>query len=283
MWKCSVAVSVLTGWLFLAGASPAGAKATASAEPKIERPALPAIQSLELEPATLVLNDGRDGRQVLVWGVTSDGRKFDLTDDATLKAESSPVQIGADRYINPVAAGDATVTVTAAGKEAKLPVKVVSAAVPPIGFASDVMPVLAKVGCNAGTCHGAAKGKNGFKLSLRGYDPDYDYNALVNELQGRRVNRVEPAKSLMLLKPVGAVPHEGRVLFHPGDRQYNIIEQWIKEGLTIESDHAKARPTSVELRPHSIDIDLPARTQRVIVLGHYPDGTSRDVTREAVL
>jgi hypothetical protein len=278
-------IALLSLSLVVIGVSFSAAKPAVqpSAETKLERPALPPIESLQLEPASLTINNGRDGRQVLVFGVTKDGLRFDLSDEATLKPDSASVTIGDDRYIDPVAAGETTITVTAAGKEAKLPVKVSSAAVPPIGFISDVMPVLAKVGCNQGTCHGAAKGKNGFKLSLRGYDADYDYNALVNELQGRRVNRVEPAKSLMLLKPTGKVPHEGRVLFQPGDRHYNIIEQWIKEGLTIESDHAKARPTSVELLPHTIDIDLPGRTQRVIVLAHYPDGSSRDVTREAVL
>jgi hypothetical protein len=73
------------------------------------------------------------------------------------------------------------------------------------------------------------------------------------------------------------------VLFQPGDRHYNVIEQWIKEGPAIEADHAKARPTRIEILPHAIDVDLPGRTQRVLVVAHYPDGTSRDVTREAVL
>jgi len=154
------------------------------------KPALPQIESLQLEPASLTLNDGRDARQVLVWGVTADGRKFDVTDEATFQSDSSQVQIDAEHFIAPRQAGDGLVTITAAGKEVKLPVKVMNADQPIVRFTREVMPVLAAVGCNAGTCHGAAKGKNGFKLSLRGYDPDFDYNALVNELQGRRVNRV---------------------------------------------------------------------------------------------
>ena len=263
----------------------ADAKPADAGEPKLERPAMPGIESLQLEPASLTLSHGRDGRAVLVWGVTKDGQRFDLSDDATIKSESAAVTIGKDRYINPAAPGESTVVITAAGKEAKLPVKVVSADQSPIRFINEVMPVMAKVGCNQGTCHGAQAGKNGFKLSLRGYDPDYDYNALVNELHGRRVNRVQPERSLMLLKATGKVPHEGRVLFQPGDRHYQIIEQWIREGLTIEDakDRAAARPTRLEILPHAIDIDLPGRTQRVIVLAHFPDGSSRDVTREAVL
>ena len=73
----------------------------------------------------------------------------------------------------------------------------------PVSFVRDVMPVLSKLGCNAGTCHGAAKGKNGFKLSLRGYDPIFDHRALTDDLEGRRFNRAAPDKSLMLLKPAG--------------------------------------------------------------------------------
>jgi hypothetical protein len=271
--------------LVLLSAAPlANGKTPGANEPIAPKPALPTIDSLVLEPKSLTLNHARDGRQVLVWGVTKDGQKFDLTDEATLKSESASVVVGPDRYLTPGAsAGDATVTVTAAGKQAQLRVKSLGTSAPPIGFIADVMPVLAKVGCNAGTCHGAQAGKNGFKLSLRGYDPDYDYNALVNELHGRRVNRVQPEQSLMLLKATGKVPHEGRVLFQPGDRHYEILHDWIKQGLTMEQDHTKARPTRVEILPHAIDIDLPGRTQRVIVLAHYPDGSSRDVTREAVL
>src|SRR6202012_2817682 len=100
--------------------------------------------------------------------------------------------------ISPTASGEGSVKVTAAGKHAVLSVKMVSAEDPKIRFVRDVQPVLAQVGCNAGTCHGALKGKNGFKLSLRGYDPAFDYVALTQELQGRRVNRVQPEMSLML-------------------------------------------------------------------------------------
>jgi hypothetical protein len=276
------AVSLAT-LLILSATWLAGAKPADPTEAAIARPALPAIESLQLEPASLTLAHGRDARQVLVWGVTKDGQRFDLTDDATLTAGAPAVTVGADRYLTPAAAGECTVTVAAAGRQAQLPVKVLGAAQPPVGFVKDVMPVMAKVGCNAGTCHGAQAGKNGFKLSLRGYDADYDYNALVNELQGRRVNRVQPEKSLMLLKPVGAVPHEGKVLFKPGDRHYQVIHDWIKQGLTIESDHAAARPTKIEILPSAVEIDLPGRTQRIVVLAHFPDGTTRDVTREAVL
>src|SRR5882762_3114474 len=84
---------------------------------------------------------------------------------------------------------------------------------PRVTFLRDVAPILNKVGCTAGTCHGAAKGKNGFKLSLRGYDPQLDYEALLYDLEGRRFNRADPARSLMLAKPTQQVPHGGGLRF----------------------------------------------------------------------
>src|SRR5712672_2591851 len=87
---------------------------------------------------------------------------------------------------------------------------VLAAADPPkVTFLRDVAPILNKVGCTSGACHGAAKGKNGFKLSLRGYDPQFDYEALLYDLAGRRFNRAEPGKSLMLAKPSQEVAHGG--------------------------------------------------------------------------
>jgi len=261
----------------------ARARKTELAESGPARPPLPEIHALQLEPAALTLDDGRDARQVLVWGVTQDGQKFDLSDEATFKSDSPTVTVDGDRFVAPQQAGDGSVTITAAGKEAKLPVTVRKAEEPPVRFTHDVMPMLASVGCNAGTCHGAAKGRNGFKLSLRGYDPEFDFNALVNELQGRRVNRVDPARSLMLLKPTAEVPHEGGHVLQVGTRRYNVILQWIKEGTKYEPDPGTARPANLEVLPKDVTLDLPGRTQRLIVLAHYPDGSVRDVTRDAVM
>ena len=84
---------------------------------------------------------------------------------------------------------------------------------PKVTFLRDVAPILNKVGCTSGPCHGAAKGKNGFKLSLRGYDAQFDYESLLYDLSGRRFNRAEPGRSLMLAKPTQQVPHGGGLRF----------------------------------------------------------------------
>lgn len=278
-----VAVLSIVALLLAAFSVPAHAANPATTDDGPAKPPHPSIESLQLEPPSLTLENARDARLVLVWGVTRDGQRYDLTDAATFKPDSASVTIGENRYIAPAAAGDASVTITAGDKQAKLPVKVMGADQPPISFTRDVMPVMSKSGCNAGTCHGAQAGKNGFKLSLRGYDPDYDYNVLVNDLLGRRFDRVKPDQSLMLLKPVGAVPHEGKKVFEVGSRPYNLIHQWIKEGVRHDADVASHKPTKLEVLPKSIDLDVPGREQRLIVLAHYADGKTRDVTRDAVM
>jgi hypothetical protein len=143
------------------------------------------------------------------------------------------------------------------------------------------MPTISRVGCNAGTCHGSAKGKKGFKLSLRGYDPDYDYAQLVDDLAGRRFNRSAPDQSLMLLKPTTAVPHEGGFILDPESSHYAVLRDWIAQG--VQTDVGKtARADRLEVLPPVIDLAKEGQSQQILVLAHYPDGKTRDVTSDAV-
>jgi len=245
-------------------------------------PPLPAIRALRLEPARLTLLDGRDSRKVLVLGETPDGSWVDLGPSAVLKPESADVAVDAEGYLIGRKAGRTSVAVSAAGRTARLEVEVKSVASPEVGFVRDIEPILSRAGCNSGPCHGSAKGKNGFKLALRGYDPDYDYQALVNDLSGRRFNRVHVDESLMLQKPLGDIPHEGRQALVPGSRYHQTLRQWISEGARFQ-EIAPNRPTRIEVLPAQVKLDLPGRRQQLLVIATYPDGSSRDVTREAVL
>src|SRR5437762_8714476 len=118
----------------------------------------------------------------------------------------------------------------------------------PVSFVRDVMPILNKAGCTQGTCHGAAKGKNGFKLSLRGYDPEFDYRALISDLSGRRFNRVDPGRSLMLLKPTAQLPHGGGLRFEVDSPYYKTIYQWISEGSDF-GDPVSAQVVKLDIEP----------------------------------
>src|SRR5205085_3181379 len=124
-----------------------------------------------------------------------------------------------------------------------------AAETPKVTFLRDVAPILNKVGCTSGTCHGAAKGKNGFKLSLRGYDPQLDYEALLYDLSGRRFNRADPARSLMLAKPTQQVPHGGGLRFDIGSDYYKTIYNWIAQGVPF-GNPATDSVRRIEIEPH---------------------------------
>ncbi len=137
--------------------------------------------------------------------------------------------------MRPRADGKATLVLRLAGKSAEVPVTVLGVhSAPKVDFVHDVAPVLSRLGCNAGTCHGSAQGKNGFKLSLRGYDPIFDVRALTDDQAARRINLASPDDSLMLLKPTGAVPHVGGALIQPGEPYYEIIRAWIADGAKLD-------------------------------------------------
>jgi hypothetical protein len=151
-----------------------------------------------------------------------------------------------------------------------------------VTFLRDVAPILNKVGCTSGTCHGAAKGKNGFKLSLRGYDPEFDYQALLYDLSGRRFNRSDPGRSLMLAKPTQEVAHGGGLRIEPGSKYYTTIYNWIAQGVPF-GDPAKDKVERVEMQPAEVEMAKPGLEQQIKVIAHYLDGGVRDVTKEAVI
>src|ERR1051326_6161436 len=99
-----------------------------------------------------------------------------------------------------------------------------------ISFRNDVEPVISKAGCNAGTCHGNKFGKGGFKLSLRGQDPEWDLQALTRDAFARRINSFDPDQSLVLLKATTQIPHEGGLRFKKNSEPYQIFRRWIAEG-----------------------------------------------------
>lgn len=151
-----------------------------------------------------------------------------------------------------------------------------------VTYLRDVAPILNKVGCTSGPCHGAAKGKNGFKLSLRGYDPQFDYEALLYDLSGRRFNRAEPAKSLMLAKPTQEVAHGGGLRFDAKSDYYKIIYDWIAQGAPYGDPH-KDQVDSIAVEPKEILMAKPGESVTIKVVATFGDGAGRDVTREAVV
>jgi hypothetical protein len=241
------------------------------------------LSSLAVFPSEINLTTARDRQSVVVQATFADGITRDVTREATLAvADPKPVRReGAVFY--PAADGATTLAVGFGGKTVSVPVKVAQASVsPPLSFRLDVMPVFMRSGCNTGSCHGAARGKDGFRISLFGFDPEGDHFRLTREMVGRRINRAVPAESTLLEKAVGAVPHTGGKRFEPSSELYSTLHTWIQSG-ALNDDVAKI-PTvvGVDLYPKQSVLDGKGSTQQLTVRARYSDGTDRDVTSLAV-
>ena len=144
-------------------------------------------------------------------------------------------------------------------------------------FKNEVMAVISKAGCNQGVCHGNRSGKGGFKLSLRGQEPAEDYLALTQEQFGRRVDRNDPAASLLLRKPLTQVPHEGGQRLRADSPEYRILHQWIAAGCPTD-DRAEPRPVRLTVSPDEGFLVAPEDTVELNVRATFDDGSERDVT-----
>ncbi len=150
----------------------------------------------------------------------------------------------------------------------------------PPSFRTDIAPLLSKAGCNMGACHGNLNGKGGFKLSLRGEDPSFDYQSLTRDQSGRRVSRIAPETSLIVLKPTGSIPHEGGLRFSRGSIEAQTLLAWIAAG--ARDDRASApRVKSLRVIPAERILAPGALDQQLVITALFTDGTSRDVTRQA--
>ena len=150
-----------------------------------------------------------------------------------------------------------------------------------VSFRNEVMPLMSKAGCNAGTCHGNANGKGGFKLSLRGQDPDLDWLALTRDQSGRRVNSLSPTNSLILLKGSTALAHEGGQRFHVGSESWRLLASWISAGANDDGATAP-KLIKLEVTPHEQVLIEPKRGLKLKARAIFSDGSQRDVSSVAV-
>jgi hypothetical protein len=176
--------------------------------------------------------------------------------------------------------GEAIITATRGHEKAEARVKVTGTKEPfAWNFRNHVIPVLTRLGCNSGACHGALAGKGGFKLSLRGYAPETDHFVLTRQARGRRINRLEPAHSLMLLKPTMAISHGGGQKLEVDSPEYKLLADWIAAGAPgprkddIRIQRLEVFPPEALLKPKE--------ALQVLVRAWYSDGRAEDVTRWA--
>lgn len=236
------------------------------------------LTELRVFPPQVSLQTSKDFQSVVVQAVYADGLTRDVTGQAEWNLGEGNLITREGNRLKPAADGQTQLTVTFEGQTRQIPVTVAQAAAPrPVSFKLDVMPIFMKSGCNSGSCHGAARGKDGFNLSLFGYDPDGDYFRITREQPGRRIDLAMPEASLMVEKASGAVPHTGGKLFEPGSFMYSDIVEWIANNTPKDPDTV-AVCTSIELYPTQAVLDGEGETQQMTVLAKYSDGTTRDVT-----
>ena len=237
-------------------------------------------QQITVYPATYQITGKRDPLQLIVT-LSEEGQTLDATRDCTYEADTDAVNVTDTGLVMAKRNGESTITIRWKSLTCKATVKVISTEKPqPISFDYDVLPVLAQTGCSGGSCHGAPHGKAGFRLSLFGSDRELDRISLTQELYGRRINPIEPAKSLLLQKPSMQIAHQGGKRFAVSERPYRVLHDWISEGCQNEKDDIAC--TGIEVFPKENRLlKFPGWKQQFSVIASFADGTKRDVTQLA--
>jgi len=237
---------------------------------------------IEVYPTSAKLTTSRDWQSLIIQATYPDGITRDVTSAAEYKLADGSFARLEGNILHPTADGKTEVAITYGGHALTVPVEVQQAEVdPPISFRLDVMPVFMKSGCNTGSCHGAARGKDGFRLSLFGFDPEGDHYRLTRELPDRRINLATPESCLLMEKVVGVVPHSGGKKFDVDSPRYNTLMRWLTAGAPNDAGDI-GKVESVDIYPPGAVLDGDGATQQINVLATYTDGSTRDITSMAV-
>ncbi|MBI1913328.1 MAG: DUF1553 domain-containing protein [Planctomycetes bacterium] len=241
----------------------------------------PALTDVRVDPPTVQLTGPAARYLLLVQGKRADGRLVDLTRDARFHVrDPKVVRVTDTGIVEAVGDGATEVRVIAAGRTLSVAVNVSeSGRLRKFNFENDLIPLFSRFGCNASGCHGKAEGQNGFKLSVFGFDPPADYNALVKEARGRRVFPAAPDESLLLRKMSGRTAHGGGVRIPSGSRDYETIRAWIAAGMPF-GESTDPTVTAIRVDPRERILDVHGR-QQLRVLARWSDGHEADVTAHA--
>jgi hypothetical protein len=234
----------------------------------------------EVFPKRFEIAGLHEGRQLVITA-TRDGKPADLTRHAKyVVADRRIVEVSDSGFVRALAQGRTTIAVEVGGQRSSIDVEVREEDTrKPLHFTNDILPLLTRHGCNSGGCHGRASGQNNFRLSLFGFDSDFDYNALVKEARGRRVFPASPEESLLLTKATGRAPHGGGKRVPLDSEDYRTLRRWVAQGAPVGDSNA---PTldKIQVFPGQRVLDRKAE-QQIAVIASYSDGTVRDVTRQA--
>lgn len=240
--------------------------------------ASPASGEMRCYPKQIYLNGHQARVRVIVQDELPSGKTVDLTGTAKYRIVDPTIATIDNHVVAPLRDGQTTLEISSDGRLHRLPVIAIDTTDrPTVSFRRDVLPILTKYGCNSGACHGSAAGQDGFSLSLFGFDPASDYQALTREWVGRRVERAVPEESLLLRKATAQVPHTGGKRIDPDSSDYQIVLSWIAAGAR---DDAEPPPGVVALTLFPEQAVLPTDGQQwMSVIAKYDNGEYRDVTQ----
>ena len=268
-----LASSLLIGFCCASAAWPDG-------EPNDQPTAQPNEQptAIRIYPENVHITHAGDSQSFVVQAVMPNGVTVDVTNQATWQLDQeTAVQLEHNRLL-PLTDGQTKLHVSYGDQSAELPIAVSNAAVRnPVSFRLDVMPVFTKLGCNAGTCHGAARGKDGFRLSLYGFDPEGDYYRLTREMPGRRIDLALPEQCMLVEKATGEVSHSGGKLLDKDGAYYEAIMEWLRDGAPNDPGEVPA-VARLEVYPPNAVLEGDKAQQQMTVRAVYSDGSDRDVT-----
>jgi hypothetical protein len=240
------------------------------------------VESLAVYPPEIQLDYQRDEQRFIVVATRADGVSLDVTDDVSVRLESDELVRSEGNVLFPVKDGETNLIAEYGGMQASATIRVQGAGVDlPVSFQLDVMPVFLRSGCNTGSCHGSARGKDGFRLSLFGFDPAGDYFRLTREMPGRRINLAIPEHSMLIEKATGQISHTGGKLFDQDSRYSKTLLRWLNAGAPMDAQEPP-KVVGLDLFPPAAVLEGKDAAQRFIARARYSDGTDRDVTELAV-
>ena len=251
---------------------------SASVEPVTPAPRTP----LAITPAVFTITAEDPGLQLLVSRQNSDGTVTDLTSRVAWRVNPpDTAKVDSIGYVQPLREGKATVTAEFDQVQAAASITVEARQNRSWDFGQDVVPALTRLGCNTGSCHGKADGQNGFHLSLSGYDPAGDFQALVRDSGQRRVSLLAAEQSLLLAKATGTAAHTGGPRMRVGSAEHRMVLDWIKAGAPRERGKSHGAVVRISVEPAQILLAEPG-PQQCRVVAEYADGHRRDVTRTSL-
>ena len=237
-----------------------------------------AVTRLSAQPPFLELRGPRSQHGLVVTAELADGNLRDVTREATYSVKHPELlSVPHPGDCHPKADGQTEITIAFQGASITVPaaIKGIADSVPP-SFREEIVPLFTKFGCNQGACHGKQAGQNGFRLSLRGYAPEQDHEWNTREFLGRRISRTVPEDSLLLMKPLGKMPHAGGRLFAENSRAHQLLRSWIEADLPGLKKE-EPQPTKLEILPGNRTLSV-GQSQTLLARAHYTDGSVRDVT-----